>query len=226
MIIISCTKTAQTTQSPNGAISTFRKGETNEFLQSLPSLCTAYYVHTAEHKFIQSKSNSSVHITDALGLNQHISQTHCIYAVIVTRLTNTFLSFLNGFYTEVTGLFFVNVFLMEFVKVFLNMCQYLPLHSDMCLFLPFILLASKQQVFTDTLLVSNGGGNTVFINRIHIFEDCFNLSVTIYKELQHKGNTQKALHMSCISIRVIKWSCMLGCIRDTMSNRKLNDNCG
>jgi len=37
--------------------STFRKGETNEFPQSLPSLCTAFHLYTTEHKFIQSKRN-------------------------------------------------------------------------------------------------------------------------------------------------------------------------
>jgi hypothetical protein len=64
------------------------------------------------------------------------------------------------FYAEVTGLYFVNVFFMEFVRVFLNMCPHLSFHSDKSLFLPFSLLARNQQVFTDTLLASNGGGNT------------------------------------------------------------------
>jgi len=56
-VTLSRTKTVQTAQSLYGAISTFRKGETNEFPQSLPSLCTAYHMYMAEQKFIQSKPN-------------------------------------------------------------------------------------------------------------------------------------------------------------------------
>ena len=78
------------------------------------------------------------------------------------------------FYAEVSGLYFVNVFLVKFVRVFLDMCLYLSLHSDKCLFLPFSLLARKQQVLTDTLLVSNlRRKHRVFMNTIHAFQGLF-----------------------------------------------------
>jgi hypothetical protein len=78
------------------------------------------------------------------------------------------------FYTEVAGLNFVNVFLMEYVTSFPQyvsaVLRYLSLHSDNSLFLPFSPLASKQQAYTDTLLVSNGGGkHRIFKKMIHAF---------------------------------------------------------
>jgi hypothetical protein len=81
------------------------------------------------------------------------------------------LSFLMEFYTEVTGLYFVNIFLMEFVRVFHNMCS-VPFTSFWEVPVPSLQHFNKKEtsVYRHITCFKRRRKHRVFMNKIHAFQ--------------------------------------------------------